>query len=113
MLALLGLFSTAMTVFYLADVTDLLGEGGTERAAAYPLPVGLALTGVGPPPARPPAPAAVGRRRDRPDRREQKEQERAERARRAQERDDALQAAAARAAAQRRAQRRRCRRRCL
>jgi hypothetical membrane protein len=45
-LALLGLVGTAMTVLYVAGVTAYLGEGGTERAAAYVLPVGLALTGV-------------------------------------------------------------------
>src|SRR4029450_1786696 len=42
----LGLVGTAMTVFYVAGVTAYLGEGGTERAAAYVFPLGLALTGV-------------------------------------------------------------------
>ncbi len=96
-LVLLGLLTTAMTVFYVAGVTNLLGEGGTERAAAYPLPIGLALTAVG-----------LVRLADRPvrsgggdpraDRRAAKEQEREERARRARERDDALEAAARAAA---------------
>jgi hypothetical membrane protein len=45
-LALLGLLATAATVFFLTGVTQHLGEGGTERAAAYPLPVGLALAAV-------------------------------------------------------------------
>lgn len=43
-IVLLGLVSTAMTVFFLVGVTDFLGRGGTERAAAYPLPIALALT---------------------------------------------------------------------
>jgi hypothetical membrane protein len=93
-LALLGLFTAAMSVFYLAGVTGFLGEGGTERAAAYPLPIGLALTGVG-----------LLRVVNRPlaeatgtGRRAQREQARAERIRRARERDEALEAAAGRAA---------------
>ena len=45
-LALLGLVATSATVFFLTGVTDTLGEGGTERAAAYPLPIGLALVGA-------------------------------------------------------------------
>lgn len=103
-LALLGLVSSAMTVFFAAAVTGLLGEGGTERAAAYALPIGLAVTAV-----------ALLRLGNRPirtvvvddgesggDRRAQRERARAERARRAWERDEALEAAAARAAADRR-----------
>jgi hypothetical membrane protein len=45
-LALLGLIGTSATVFFLTGVTAYLGEGATERAAAYPLPIGLALAGV-------------------------------------------------------------------
>jgi hypothetical membrane protein len=45
-LALLGLVATSATVFFLTGVTATLGEGGTERAAAYPLPIGLALAGA-------------------------------------------------------------------
>lgn len=45
-LALLGLIGTGMTVFFVTGVTRYLGEGGTERAAAYVLPFGLALAGV-------------------------------------------------------------------
>ncbi|TFV50381.1 DUF998 domain-containing protein [Blastococcus sp. TF02A-35] len=57
---LLGLVATAGTIFFLTGVVGLLGEGGTERAAAYPLPVALALTGV--------ALAAMARRgEERPD----------------------------------------------
>ena len=46
-LALLGVLATAMSVFFLAGVTRFLGEGATERAAAYPLPAGLAVAGAG------------------------------------------------------------------
>jgi hypothetical membrane protein len=91
-LALLGLVTTAMTVFYLTEVTGFLGEGGTERAAAYPLPIGLALAGIG-----------LLRVVNRPltgdagaGRRALREQARADRIRRARERDEALEAAAAR-----------------
>jgi hypothetical membrane protein len=45
-LALFGLVGTATTVFFLTGVTRYLGEGGMERAAAYVLPLGLALTGA-------------------------------------------------------------------
>jgi hypothetical membrane protein len=91
-LALLGLIGTAATVFFLTSVTEYLGEGGTERVAAYVLPLGLALAGTvlwriaGP------------RSADRPDRRAEREAERAERAERARERDAALEAAARRTA---------------
>ncbi|WP_034508919.1 DUF998 domain-containing protein [Blastococcus sp. URHD0036] len=90
-LALLGLVTTAMTVFYLTEVTGFLGEGGTERAAAYALPIGLAVAGIGllRVAGRPVSDASTGRRA-------QREQERAERIRRARERDEALEAAAAR-----------------
>jgi hypothetical protein len=89
-LALLGLIGTAATVFFLTGVTDYLGEGGTERAAAYPLPIGLALAGV--------ALWWFGRvaetpdALDRPSRREEREQARAERAARDRARDEALEA---------------------
>jgi hypothetical membrane protein len=45
-IAVLGVVATAMTVFFLAGITRFLGEGGTERGAAYALPVGLAIAGV-------------------------------------------------------------------
>jgi hypothetical membrane protein len=45
-LALLGLVGTAATVFFLTGVTEYLGEGGTERVAAYVIPIGLAITGA-------------------------------------------------------------------
>ncbi len=45
-LALLGVVGTAATVFFLTGVTQYLGEGGTERVAAYVLPLGLALAGL-------------------------------------------------------------------
>ena len=91
-LALLGLIGTSATVFFLTGVTTYLGEGGTERAAAYPLPLGLALAGVllwrlcrptgdtggdaGSP--------------ERPSRREERDRVRAERAARDRARDEAL-----------------------
>jgi hypothetical membrane protein len=44
--AAFGVVSTAMTVLFVGGVTRYLGVGGTERGAAYLLPVGLALTGA-------------------------------------------------------------------
>jgi hypothetical membrane protein len=102
-LALLGIVGTAMTVFFLTGVTEYLGRGGTERAAAYVVPIGLALAG-----------AALWRmgagRGDRAAgntraaRQAEREQSRVERAERERARDAALEAAA-RAAEQRRAER--------
>ncbi|MCF6744691.1 DUF998 domain-containing protein [Blastococcus sp. KM273128] len=43
---LLGIVATAGTIFFLTGVTRYLGEGGMERAAAYPLPIALALSGA-------------------------------------------------------------------
>jgi hypothetical membrane protein len=100
-LALLGLVGTAATVFFLTGVTEYLGEGGTERAAVYVLPIGLALAGAvlwrlgGPAPTTPAIPATSG---DRATRRQEREQARAERAERERERDEALEAAARRKA---------------
>ena len=91
LLALLGLLSSATTVFFALGITELLGQGGTERASAYPIPIGLALAGG--------ALWALSRRpqaEPRPSRRELRAQERAERAERARERDAALEASAAR-----------------
>ncbi|WP_235564950.1 DUF998 domain-containing protein [Modestobacter sp. Leaf380] len=45
-LALLGLVGVIATVLFGTAVTGLLGEGGTERLAAYVLPLGLAVTSV-------------------------------------------------------------------
>lgn len=45
-LALLGLVGIIGTVLFGTSVTGLLGVGGTERLAAYVLPIGLAVTGV-------------------------------------------------------------------
>ncbi|RBY89101.1 DUF998 domain-containing protein [Blastococcus sp. TBT05-19] len=89
---LLGIVATAATIFFLAGVTSYLGEGGTERAAAYPLPIALALTGV--------VLALTAGRGDRPSagaelRAERAEQE-ARRAEQARVRDAALEAAAQR-----------------
>jgi hypothetical membrane protein len=94
-LALLGLVGIAMTVFFIAGVTEYLGEGGTERAAAYVIPLGLALTGgalwrlAGPRSSSRPVSARQAAR----------EQARADRAERARERDEALEAAARQKAA--------------
>ncbi len=95
-LALLGLIGTAATVFFLTGVVDLLGEGGTERAAAYALPMGLAVAGVvlgrlGPT-------TAPRESTDRPTRREERERARTERIGRERQRDEALEAAARRKA---------------
>jgi hypothetical membrane protein len=86
-LAVLGLVGTAATVFFLTGVTQYLGEGGTERVAAYVIPLGLAVAGIalwrlaGPGSAERQAERATARR-------EQAEQ--------AHERDAALEAAARR-----------------
>jgi hypothetical membrane protein len=86
-LALLGLVGTAATVFFLTGVTEYLGEGGTERVAAYVLPLGLALAGT-----------ALWRlaRPGSSDRRADRDAARAEQAQRDSERDAALEAAARR-----------------
>jgi hypothetical membrane protein len=87
-LALLGLVGTAATVLFLTGVTSYLGEGGTERAAAYVLPVGLALAGA--------VLWRLGRRPvsdPRTSRREERELERAQRAEQDRRRDEALTAA--------------------
>jgi hypothetical membrane protein len=86
-LAVLGLVGTAATVFFLTGVTEYLGEGGTERVAAYPIPLGLALAGV-----------ALWRLAGPggSDRRAERAAERATQAERARERHAALEAAARR-----------------
>jgi hypothetical membrane protein len=89
-LALLGLVGTAATVFFLTGVTEYLGEGGTERVAAYPIPLGLALAGMMLWRLARPGSA------DRPDRRAERDAARAEQTERARERDAALEAAARR-----------------
>jgi len=99
-LALLGLVATAATAFFLTGVTQYLGEGGTERVAAYPVPLGLALAGVALWRMGLPA-GTAGAAADRPGRREERERARAEKAARDQERDAALEAAARRAPATR------------
>jgi hypothetical membrane protein len=96
-LALLGLVGTGMTVFFLAGVVELLGEGGTERGAAYVVPIGLALAGVvlwrlGTDADPEPVDGAA------PTKRQLRAQERAEREEQARQRDTALEAAAARQA---------------
>jgi hypothetical protein len=91
-LALLGAIGTGLTVFFLTGVVEWLGEGGTERGAAYAIPIGLALAGaalwrLGP---------DTGSTDGRPTRRELREQERAEWEEQARLRDEALEAAATR-----------------
>jgi hypothetical membrane protein len=90
--ALLGLVGAAGTVFFLTGVTSYLGEGGTERAAAYVLPIGLALAG-----------AALWRmgvdpaaQEERTLAKAEREQARAMQAERDRQRDEALEAAAGR-----------------
>jgi hypothetical membrane protein len=89
---LLGMVGTAATLFFLTGVTGFLGEGGTERAAAYPLPIALALTGV--------ALWTVSRRGDAPaggsSARGERAREAARRAEQARARDAALERAARR-----------------
>jgi hypothetical membrane protein len=100
LLAVLGVVGVAASIFFLDAVTEYLGRGGTERLAAYPIPVGLAVAavvlwrmadrdGVLP---------EVGAAEDRPTRRQLREQARAERAEQARLRDLALEEAAARRA---------------
>ncbi|MBN1092561.1 DUF998 domain-containing protein [Blastococcus sp. TML/M2B] len=101
-LVVLGLVGTAATVFFLTEVA-VLAEGATERAAAYVLPIGLAVAGLAL--GRSGAAAEVGdgvgagtRDDPRPSRREERARARAAAAERARERDAALEAAAQRAA---------------
>ncbi len=99
-LAVLGVVATAMSVFFLAGITRYLGDGGTERAAAYLLPVGLALAGaavarLGPAPADGAGDAAGAGPSRREVRAQERAAERAEAARRAAERDAALEQHAA------------------
>ena len=87
-LALLGILGTAGTVLFLTGVTSYLGVGGTERVAAYVLPIGLALAGA--------ALWRLGRRPAgdvRPSRQEERELQRAGRAEQDRRRDAALEAA--------------------
>lgn len=91
-LAVLGVVATAMTVFFVTGVTSYLGTGGTERAAAYLVPVGLALAGAGIWRLAGSGPGADTRPATTPTRRQLREEERSERARMAAERDAALEA---------------------
>ena len=90
-LALLGLVGTAGTVFFLTGVTEYLGEGGTERVAAYVIPVGLAVAGTAL--WRLAGPGSSDRQAERAAARREQEE-------RARERDAALEAAARRNAPQ-------------
>jgi hypothetical membrane protein len=96
-LALLGLVGTAMTAFFLTGVTEYLGNGGTERTAAYVLPIGLAVAGAALWRMRAgAAPAAAEDPGERLTRRQVREQTRARRAEQDRLRDEALEAAAVR-----------------
>lgn len=95
-LAVLGVIATAATVFFVTGVTGYLGTGGTERVAAYLVPVGLALAGAGIWRLAGSGPDADSRPEAISTRRQEREEERAERARLAAERDAALEAAVAR-----------------
>jgi hypothetical membrane protein len=99
-LAVLGLIGAAATIFFADGVTEYLGRGGTERVAAYVVPVGLAVAGAAlwwltRATGALPEPAAG------PSRRELRAQARAEQAERVRERDAALEAAAQRSEAAR------------
>jgi hypothetical membrane protein len=95
-LAVLGLAGAAATIFFVMDVTQYLGRGGTERVAGYVLPIGLTVAAVAlwrmarGTAELPDAPAPGLSRR------ELRDQARAERAERERERDEALEAAARR-----------------
>jgi hypothetical membrane protein len=98
-LAVLGLAGASATIFFVAGITQYLGRGGTERLAAYVLPVGLtvaaiALVRMARGAAVLPAAPAAG-----PSRRELRDRTREERAERGRQRDEALEAAAERRAA--------------
>jgi hypothetical membrane protein len=86
-LAVLGLVGTAGTVFFVTGVTEYLGEGGTERVAAYVIPVGLAIAGTAL--WRLAGPGSSDRQAERAAARREQEE-------RARERDAALEAAARR-----------------
>lgn len=87
-LALLGLVGTVGTVLFLTGVTSFLGVGGTERVAAYVLPIGLAIAGLS-------LERLAGRptREAGPTRLEERELARAERVEQDRRRNEALEAA--------------------
>jgi hypothetical membrane protein len=93
--AVLGVLATAATVFFLAGITRFLGQGGTERAAAYALPIGLAVAGVALWRGRAATPDEPGRPSRREVRVEERKARRAEAAAQAAERDAALERYAA------------------
>ena len=88
-LALLGLVGIVGTVLFLTGVTSYLGVGGTERVAAYVLPIALAIAGLGLVRLAGRPTGAAGR----PTRREERELARAYRAEQDRRRDEALEAA--------------------
>ena len=90
-LALLGLVGMVGTVLFLTGVTSFLGVGGTERVAAYVLPIGLAVAGVTLARLAGRPTGATG-----PTPRQERQLARAERAEEDRRRDEALEAAASR-----------------
>jgi hypothetical membrane protein len=93
--AVLGVLATAASVFFLAGITRFLGAGGTERVAAYALPVALAVAGVALWRGGPPAPEEASGPSRRDLRARERAEQRAEAAARAAERDAALERHAA------------------
>ncbi|MPQ99034.1 DUF998 domain-containing protein [Modestobacter sp. I12A-02628] len=94
-LALLGLLGIVGTIFFATGVTGLVGEGGTERLAAYVVPLGLPLTGIALWRFGEDWEARLQAQSDgTPSRRQLRAAEREQAAERARQRDDALEAAA-------------------
>jgi hypothetical protein len=93
--AVLGVLATAATVFFLAGITRFLGEGGTERVAAYALPLALAVAGVALWRGRPAALDEPGRPSGRELRAAERKARRSDAAAQAAERDAALERYAA------------------
>lgn len=91
LVAVLGVVASAASLFFAAGVSRFVGEGGMERAAVYPLPLALAVTGVvlwrGGTDTSPALPAGPSRRELRA---RERDARRAEAAARAAERDAAL-----------------------
>lgn len=94
-LAVLGLVGAAATILFADSVTEYLGRGGTERIAAYVIPLGLAFAGA----AlwwMSRATGALPEATTGPSRQELRAEARAAQAERSRERDAALEAAARR-----------------
>lgn len=92
LLVLLGLVGAAATTFFIAEV-DVLARGATERAAAYVLPIGLAVAGIA---LWRTGTTGAAEATARPTRREERARADAAAAESARQRDEALEAAARR-----------------